>query len=61
MGNVHKTLSKSKAFLGLCNYYRNFVNGFAKIAAPLTDLTKKKNPFKWESRKEIPLPSLNVL
>ncbi len=28
------------------------MNGFAKIAAPLTDLTKKKNPFKWEKREE---------
>ncbi len=23
-----------------------------KIAAPLTDLTKKKNPFKWEKQEE---------
>ncbi len=46
MGTIHKMLSKSKAFQDFCNYNRKFVNGFAKIATPLTYLTKKKNTFK---------------
>jgi hypothetical protein len=29
---------------GLPGYYRNFVEGFAKIAAPLYDLIKEPNP-----------------
>ena len=28
-------------FLGLANYFRDFVQGYSKLAAPLTDLTSK--------------------
>ena len=35
-----------QSFLGLVNYYRRFIRNFAKIAKPLTDLTKKV-PFIW--------------
>jgi len=36
-----------RAFCGLASYYRNFVEGFAKIAHPLHDLTKKNAAFIW--------------
>jgi len=36
-----------QAFLGLTRYYRNFVQGHAKIVMPLFDLTKKDQSFLW--------------
>ncbi|MDD9361324.1 MAG: pol polyprotein, partial [Anaplasma sp.] len=36
-----------QSFLGLCNYYRRFIRGFANIARPLTDLTRKQVVFQW--------------
>lgn len=36
-----------RRFLGLCAYYRRFVNNFSKIAAPLNELIKDDTPFVW--------------
>jgi len=42
-----------QSFLGLANFYRKFVHGFAYIATPLTDLLLHQKPFKWtESEQE---------
>jgi len=40
-----KTVRDVRKFLGLTNYYRQFVKDFAKIAQPLNNLTKKE--VKW--------------
>ena len=37
------TYTKVKSFVGLVGYYRCFIKGFAKIAAPLYDLTSGNN------------------
>jgi len=36
-----------KMFLGLSGYYRRFVKDYAKYAAPLQQLTKAKEKFRW--------------
>ena len=40
-------VSEVRRFLGLASYYRRFIDGFAKIAAPLQELTRKNTPFHW--------------
>jgi len=36
--------------VGLVGYYRRFIEGFSKIVAPLTQLTRKDQPFAWIDR-----------
>nr|GFC21455.1 hypothetical protein [Tanacetum cinerariifolium] len=39
-------------FLGLAGYYRIFIEGFSKIAKPMTKLTQKKVKFEWGDKQE---------
>ncbi|GKA27120.1 reverse transcriptase domain-containing protein [Tanacetum coccineum] len=40
-------------FLGLVGYYQRFIEGFLKIAKPMTKLTQKKFKFEWGDKQEI--------
>ena len=39
---VPRSMKNVQKFLGLANYYRQFVKDFAKIAKPLHEITRKK-------------------
>jgi len=39
-------------FLGLANYYHQFIQGFASIARPLHDTVKKDRKWEWTERQE---------
>jgi len=43
-----QTIIEVRSFLGLVRYYRRFVEGFSKMVQPLTQLTRKDQPFSWK-------------
>lgn len=45
---VPTTVRGIRGFLGFANFYRTFVKGYSQTCAPLTALTKKDVPFKWD-------------
>ena len=40
-------MTEIRSFLGLAGYYRQFIQDFSILAAPVTQLTRKKIPFVW--------------
>jgi hypothetical protein len=49
---VPKSVSELRSFLGLCNYYRDFVDSHSRLAAPLTRLTGASTAFQWSEIEE---------
>ena len=53
--NPPTTPKQVRAFLGLVGYYRKFIKGFAKVAKPLTLLTRQQVKFEWTPEPRQPL------
>ena len=47
-----KYVKDVQKFLGLANYYRWFIKGFATVARPLHDLVKKDKKWEWMEKQE---------
>ncbi|SGY80360.1 BQ5605_C008g05368 [Microbotryum silenes-dioicae] len=43
------SLKELQQFLGFCNFYRRFIEGYSRVIAPLTRLLKKNTPFLLDS------------
>jgi hypothetical protein len=41
-----------RGFLGMARYYRRFIEGFSKIAGPMTKLLRKNTTFEWSEKCE---------
>ena len=54
------TYTKVKSFVGLVGHYRRFIKGFARIAAPLYDLTSGENKDKKSERVDLPPEALEA-
>jgi hypothetical protein len=47
-----KNVKQIRGFLGMAGYYRRFIEGFSKIAGPMTKLLRKSTPFVWSEECE---------
>src|SRR5882762_1105785 len=49
---IPKTVTDVRSFLGFCNFYQSFIQGFADIARPLNQLTKKEQVWEWTEKQQ---------
>jgi len=50
-----------RKFLGLANYYRQFVKDFAKVALPMNQLTRKDEKWKWGEEQQAAFEQLKAV
>ncbi len=44
---ILRIITNVQTFLGLTGYYKNYINGYARIIIPLFELTKRDVTFEW--------------
>ena len=47
-----KGLHDVRSFIGACNFYRRHIHNFTYSSAPLPDLIKKTDPWRWTDKEE---------
>ena len=45
---VPKDVTDVRSFMGITGYYKKFMEGFSRIANPITSLHKKGKKFVWD-------------
>jgi hypothetical protein len=58
---VPANLKEVQSFVGFLNFYRRFIEGFAKVARPLHNLMKKGIPFKFSEEELVAFAKLKEL
>ena len=48
--NPPRNVTEVRSFLGLAGYYRRFLKGFSKTAAPMTRLLQKNVKYEWSEK-----------
>jgi hypothetical protein len=48
--SIPTIVTEVRSFLGLAGYYQRFIEGFSKIAKPMTSLLEKEREFKWDEK-----------
>jgi hypothetical protein len=51
--SIPTIVTEIRSFLGLVGYYRRFIEGFSKIAKPMTSLMEKGREFKWDEKCQV--------
>jgi transposase InsO family protein len=46
------TVKEIQSFIGFANFNREFIKDFSKVAAPMSELTKKDRPFEWTEKQD---------
>ena len=58
---VPKNVMDVWSFMGITGYYQRFIEGFSRIANPITSLQKKENKFDWNKKCEESFKNLKTL
>ena len=58
---VPKDVTDVRSFMGITGYYRRFIEGFSKIANPITSLQKKGKKVYWNQKCEDSFKKLKLL
>ena len=56
-----KDVTDVRSFMGITGYYRRFIEGFSRIANPITSLKKKGKKFDWNQKCEDHFKKLKTL
>lgn len=55
-----KNVRQVRRFLGICGWYRRFIQNFSTVAAPLTEVLKKNKKFVWEKEQQSAFENLKL-
>lgn len=57
---IPTTVKQVRRFLGMAGWYQRYIFGYAATAAPMTDLLKKSENFKWTPEAQVAFESLKT-